>query len=78
MQTLKNIILTCVFAFCVYAVLVSYLVAMFNGSLPMMRNNEPARVCAAFPDGNSYGRDSVKSIEKYSKKTRQSFEYKDC
>lgn len=78
MQTLKSIALTCVFILVVYAVLGGYIVAMFNGNLPMMQNNEPARMCAAFQDGTKFGRDRVISIDAYHEKTKQSFDYQEC
>jgi len=78
MQTLKNIILTCVFIVVVYAVIGGYIVAMFNGKMPMMKNNEPARMCAVFQDGTSFGRDSIISIDAYHEKTKQSFDYQEC
>lgn len=52
--------------------------AIFNGKLPMMQNNEPARMCAVFQDGTTYGRDSILSIDAYHKKTGQAFEMVEC
>lgn len=78
MQTLKNIALTCVFIAVVYAMFGGYLSAMFAGKLPMMKNNEPARICAVFQDGTKFGRDSVISIDAYHEKTKQSFDYQEC
>ena len=75
---LKNIMLTCVFALCLYAVLGGYIVAMFSGKLPFMQNNEPSRMCAAFQDGTTYGRDSILSIDAYHEKTGQVFEMVAC
>jgi len=78
MSRLKELALGAIFAICLYAVLGGYIAAMFNGKLPMMQNNEPARMCAVFQDGTKYGRDSVKSIDAYHAKTKQSFDYQRC
>ena len=78
MQTLKNIALTCVFMVLVYAILGGYIVAMFNGKMPMMRDKEPKPVCAVFQDGTTFGRDRVISIDAYHAKTKQSFDYQEC
>lgn len=75
---IKNIALTCAFILCVYVVFGGYIAAMFNGKLPMMKNNEPTRMCAMFQDGTSFGRDSVISIDAYHEKTKQSFDYERC
>ena len=52
--------------------------AIFNGKLPFMQNKEPARMCAAFQDGTTYGRDSILSIDAYHEKTGQVFEMVVC
>lgn len=78
MQKLKNIILTFVFVLCVYVVLGGYIAAMLSGKLPMMQNNEPARMCAVFQDGTSFWRDSIISIDAYHEKTKQSCDYERC
>ena len=77
-STIKNIILTCVFALCLYAVFGAYIKAMFNGNLPMMKHNEPKEVCAVFPDGIKYNRSAAVSIRNYSKKSGQTFDYQPC
>ncbi|WOZ57852.1 hypothetical protein ZP9_00038 [Shewanella phage ZP9] len=78
MHKLKKIILTFAFILCVYVVLGGYIAAMFSGKLPMMKNNEPARMCAVFQDGTKFGLDSVISIDAYHEKTKQSFDYERC
>lgn len=77
-RLIKEIALGTVFALCLYAVFGGYIVAMFNGKLPMMQRTEPARMCAVFQDGTKYGRGSVKSIDAYHEKTGQSFDYEVC
>lgn len=61
-----------------YAAFFLYVAAIFNGKLPMMQNNEPARMCAVFQDGTTYGRDSILSIDAYHDKTGQVFEMVVC
>lgn len=78
LASLKEITLGIVTALCLYAIFGGYIAAMFNGKLPMMQDNEPARMCAVFKDGTKYGRDSVKSIDAYHEKTGQSFEMVEC
>ena len=78
MERIKNIVLTCIFIAVVYAMFGGYLSAMFTGKLPMMKNNEPARMCAVFQDGTKFGRDSVTSIDAYHEKTKQIFDYERC
>jgi len=75
---LKELLISTVTALCLYVVFGGYIVAIFNGKLPMMQNNEPARMCAVFQDGTKYGRDSILSIDAYHKKTKQSFEMVVC
>lgn len=75
---LKDLLLGTVTALCLYIVFGGYIVAIFNGKLPMMQNNEPARMCAVFQDGTTYGRDSILSIDAYHEKTKQSFEMVVC
>lgn len=78
MNALKDILLGCTFAVCLYVVFGGYIVAMFNGDLPAMENHEPKRSCAVFQDGTSFGRDSVISIDAYHEKTGQTFDYTEC
>ena len=75
---LKEITLGIVTALCLYAIFGSYIAAMLTGKMPMMQNNEPARMCAVFQDGTKYGRDSTLSIDAYHEKTGQSFDYEAC
>ena len=75
---LKELLIGTVTALCLYVVFSGYIVAIFNGKLPMMQNNEPARMCAVFQDGTKYGRDSILSIDAYHDKTKQSFEMVVC
>ena len=75
---LKELLIGTVTALCLYMVFGGYIVAIFNGKLPMMQNNEPARMCAVFQDGTKYGRDSTLSIDAYHEKTGQSFDYEVC
>lgn len=75
---LKEITLGIVTALCLYAIFGGYIAAMLNGKLPFMQDNEPARMCAVFPDGVVYGRDSFVSIKAYHEKTKQSFEMVEC
>ena len=75
---LKELIIGTVTALCLYIVFGGYIVAIFNGKLPMMQNNEPARMCAVFQDGTTYGRDSILSIDAYHDKTGQVFEMVVC
>lgn len=75
---LKELLLGTVSALCLYIVFCGYIVAIFNGKLPMMQNNEPARMCAVFQDGTTYGRDSILSIDAYHDKTGQVFEMVVC
>lgn len=77
-RLIKEIALGTVFALCLYMVFGGYIAAMFNGKLPMMKHNEPKRMCAVFQDGMVYGRDSVISIDAYHEKTGQSFEMVEC
>lgn len=78
MQTLKNIGLTCAFILVVYAVLGGYIVAMFNGKMPMMQDNESKPMCAVFQDGTRFMRTRTISIDAYHEKTNQSFDYMEC
>lgn len=75
---LKELLINTVAALCLYIVFGSYIVAIFNGKLPMMQNNEPARMCAVFQDGTTYGSGSILSIDAYHEKTKQSFEMVVC
>ena len=75
---LKELLIGTVTAMCLYIVLSGYIVAIFNGKLPMMQNNEPAQMCAVFQDGTTYGRDSTLSIDAYHDKTGQVFEMVVC
>ena len=75
---LKELLIGTVTALCLYIVFGGYIVAIFNGKLPMMQNNEPARMCAVFQDGTTYGRDSILSIDAYHEKTGQVFEMVVC
>lgn len=75
---LKELLIGTVTALCLYIVFGGYIVAIFNGKLPMMQNNEPARMCAVFQDGTTYGRDSILSIDAYHEKTGQVFEMVEC
>ena len=75
---LRELLIGTVTALCLYIVFGSYIVAIFNGKLPMMQNNEHAQMCAAFQDGTTYGRDSILSIDAYHEKTKQSFEMVAC
>ena len=75
---LKELIIGTVTALCLYIVFGGYIVAIFNGKLPMMQNNEPARMCAVFQNGTTYGRDSILSIDAYHEKTGQVFEMVKC
>ena len=75
---LKEILIGTVAALCLYIVFGSYIVAILSGKLPMMQNNEPARMCAVFQDGTTYGSDSILSIDAYHKKTGQVFEMVVC
>lgn len=74
----KEVALCALTALCLYAFFGSYIVAMFSGKLPLMRDNEPEKMCAVFQDGTTYGRDSILSIDSYHKKTGQSFDYQKC
>lgn len=78
MSRLENKALTCLFILVIYAVIGGYIIAMFNGKLPMMQENEPTRMCAVFQDGTKFGRDSVISIDAYHEKTKQIFDYEVC
>jgi ABC-type long-subunit fatty acid transport system fused permease/ATPase subunit len=78
LASLKEITLGIVTALCLYAIFGGYIAAMFNGKLPFMQDNEPARMCAVFQDGMVYGRDSTLSIDAYHEKTGQSFEMVEC
>lgn len=75
---IKELIIGTVTALCLYIVFGCYIVAIFNGKLPFMQNKEPARMCAVFQDGTTYGRDSILSIDAYHKKTEQVFEMVAC
>jgi hypothetical protein len=75
---LKELLIGTVTALCLYIVFGGYIVAIFNGKLPFMQNNEPARMCAVFQDGTTYGRDSILSIDAYHEKTGQVFEMVEC
>jgi hypothetical protein len=75
---LIGLVIGCVTALCLYAFFGSYIIAMFNGKLPMMQHNEPARMCAVFQDGTTYGRDSTLSIDSYHQKTGQAFYMAKC
>lgn len=75
---LKEILIGTVSALCLYIIFGSYIVAIFNGKLPMMQNNEPARMCAVFQDGTTYGSDSILSIDAYHEKSKQSFIIEIC
>lgn len=75
---LKEFLVGTVTALCLYIVFGGYIVAIFNGKLPFMQNNEPARMCAVFQDGTTYGGDSILSIDAYHKKTGQVFEMVVC
>lgn len=75
---LKELLIGTVTALCLYIVFGGYIVAIFNGKLPMMQNNEPARTCAVFKDGTTYGSDSILSIDAYHEKTGQVFEMVVC
>lgn len=75
---LKELLIGTVTALCLYAIFGGYVVAIFNGKLPMMQNKEPARMCAVFQDGTTYGRDSILSIDAYHDKTGQVFEMVVC
>ena len=75
---LKELLIGTVTALCLYIVFGGYIVAIFNGKLPFMQNNEPARMCAVFQDGTTYGRDSILSIDAYHDKTGQVFEMVVC
>lgn len=75
---LKELLINTVTALCLYAIFGGYIAAMFNGKLPLMQDNEPARMCAVFQDGTKYGRDSTLSIDAYHEKTWQSFGYEVC
>lgn len=75
---LKELLIGTVTALCLYIVFGGYIVSIFNGKLPMMQNNEPARMCAVFQDGTTYGRDSILSIDAYHEKTGQVFDMVVC
>lgn len=75
---LKELLIGTVTALCLYIVFGGYIVAILSGKLPMMQNNEPARMCAVFQDGTTYGRDSILSIDAYHEKTGQVFEMVVC
>lgn len=75
---LKELLIGAVTALCLYIVFGSYIVAILSGKLPFMQNNEPARMCAVFQDGTTYGSDSILSIDAYHDKTKQSFEMMAC
>lgn len=74
----KEVALCALTALCLYAFFGGYIVAMFSGKLPMMQDNEPAKMCAVFQDGMTYGSDSILSIDAYHEKTGQSFYYEVC
>lgn len=74
----KEVSLCALAALCLYAFFGSYIVAMFSGKLPMMQDNEPAKMCAVFQDGTTYGRDSILSIDAYHEKTGQIFDFQKC
>ena len=78
LEFVKETALCTVTALCLYIVFGGYIVAIFNGKLPFMQNKEPARMCAAFQDGTTYGRDSILSIDAYHEKTGQVFEMVVC
>lgn len=75
---IKGLLIGTVTALCLYMVFGGYISAIFNGKLPMMQNNEPARMCAVFQDGTTYGSDSILSIDAYHEKTGQVFEMVVC
>lgn len=75
---IKELLIGTVTALCLCIVFGGYIVAIFNGKLPFMQNNEPARMCAVFQDGTTYGRDSILSIDAYHDKTGQAFEMVVC
>ena len=74
----KEVMLCALTALCLYAFFGGYIVAMFSGKLPMMQDNEPAKMCAVFQDGMTYGSDSILSIDAYHEKTGQIFDYQKC
>lgn len=74
----KEVALCALTALCLYAFFGGYIVAMFNGKLPMQQPVKQARMCAVFQDGTTYGSDSVISIDAYHEKTGQSFDYQKC
>ena len=74
----KEVALCALTALCLYAFFGGYIVAMFSGKLPMMQDNEPAKMCAVFQDGTTYGRDSILSIDAYHEKTWQIFDCQKC
>lgn len=74
----KEVALCALTALCLYAFFGGYIVAMFNGKLPMQQPVEQARMCAVFQDGTTYGSDSILSIDSYHEKTGQFFEIVKC
>lgn len=78
LASLKEITLGIVTTLCLYALFGGYIAAMFNGKLPFMQGNEPARMCAVFQDGTKYGRDSTLSIDAYQENNGQAFEMVEC
>ncbi len=78
MQTLKNTVLSIAFLVVAYFVFGGYIVAMFNGLLPMQYPYKPVRTCAIFQDGTQYASDHWRAIDRYHEKTGQSFEYLAC
>ncbi|MGL4518064.1 MAG: hypothetical protein ACRCUH_15395 [Shewanella sp.] len=74
----KEVVLCALTALCLYAFFGSYIVAMFNGKLPMQQSEKQVSMCAVFQDGMTYGSDSVLSIDAYHERTKQSFDYQQC
>lgn len=74
----KEVALCALTALCLYAFFGGYIVAMFSGKLPLMKDNEPAKMCAVFQDGMTYGSDSILSIDAYHEKTKQIFDVVKC
>ena len=78
LDNIKNLILSVIFALCIYVVFGGYFYAMMSGNLPGQKNNEPAEMCAVFSDGESYSMAYPKSIKKYARVTGLKYKRVEC
>lgn len=70
MNELKETMLTCIFALCVYVALCMLMGKTLYGL--------PVNSCAVFQDGTKFNGDNIKQIDAYHEKTGQSFDYMEC